>query len=267
MLTYGQYCPVARGAEIFAERWTPIIMRNILWGCSTFSDIAASAPGISRALLVKRLRGLEHAGLIETSAKPDGHGSLYTPTFVGQALEPVLTALGLWADQWTDVRPEHADSSIVLWTWCNVYLERDLLPQERTLIRFDFESLARSKTSWFLIEGQDAELCAFDPGFEEDLVVTINDPMLFAKWHLGHIKWATVLRSGGVTMIGPADLCRAVPTWNRRPLIGAELRARQQAAAANQRLHAHPGAAHSMLRRRDSRPLAAYTGRTAKAPH
>src|SRR5688500_711295 len=76
MPTYAQYCPVARGAEIIAERWTPIIMRNILWGCSMFSDIAAGAPGISRALLVKRLRALEHAGLIEASPKLDGHGSL-----------------------------------------------------------------------------------------------------------------------------------------------------------------------------------------------
>ena len=253
MPIYGQYCPVARGAEIFAERWTPIIMRNILWGCSTFNDIAASAPGISRALLVKRLRGLEHAGLIETSEKPDGHGSLYTPTLVGQALEPVLTALGLWADQWTDVRPEHADSGIVLWTWCNVYLEHELLPQERTLVRFDFESLGRPKTSWFLIEDQDAELCAFAPGFEDDLVVTIDDPLLFARWHLGHIEWATVLRSGGVRMTGPAELRRALPTWNRRPQIGARLRAGQRGRPADPGLHAYVGQEHSMRRRGDGR--------------
>jgi DNA-binding HxlR family transcriptional regulator len=231
MPTYGQYCPVARGAEIFAERWTPIIMRNILWGCTTFNDIAAGAPGLSRALLVKRLRALEHAGLIETSPKPDGHGSLYQPTLVGQALEPVLLALGLWADQWTEVRPEHADSGIVLWTWCSVYLEPERLPVERTVVRFDFESLGRPKTSWFLIEDQAAELCAFDPGFGDDLIVTIEEPLLFAKWHLGHLPWTTVLRSGAVTLDGPTALCRALPTWNRRPSIGAKLRAARSGGA------------------------------------
>jgi DNA-binding HxlR family transcriptional regulator len=228
MPTFGQYCPVARGAEIFAERWTPIIMRNILWGCSTFTDIAAGAPGLSRALLVKRLHALEHAGLIETSPKPNGHGSLYRPSLAGQALEPVLTALGLWADEWTDVRPEHADSGIVLWTWCTVYLERDRLPVERTVVRFDFVSLGRPKTSWFLIEDQEAELCAFDPGFGDDLVVTIEEPLAFAKWHLGHITWAAVLRAGGVTLSGPTALRRALPTWNRRPSIGAKLRSAQR---------------------------------------
>lgn len=238
MATYGQYCPVARGAEIFAERWTPIIMRNVLWGCSTFNEIAGAAPGISRAILVKRLRSLTHAGLIETVAKPDGHGSLYRPTLVGQALEPVLTALGLWADEWTDVRPEHADSGIVLWTWCNVYLEREQLPTERTLVRFDFESLGRAKSSWFLIEDQDAELCAFDPGFGDDLVVTIEDPLLFARWHLGHVTWAAALRSGGLTLLGPSRLRRALPTWNRRPRIGARMREARRSRPAQPDPHA-----------------------------
>src|SRR5437660_6949150 len=95
MRTYGQYCPVARGAEVFAERWTPIIMRNILYGCRTFTEIADGAPGLSRALLIRRLRQLEHAGIIKTRSKPDRHGSLYEPTDAGRALEPVLTALGV----------------------------------------------------------------------------------------------------------------------------------------------------------------------------
>ena len=93
MRTYGQFCPIARGSEILAERWTPIILRNLLMGCRTFNQIAAGAPGLSRALLARRLRELEHAGVIQIRPKADGHGSLYEPTAVGRDLWPVLLAL------------------------------------------------------------------------------------------------------------------------------------------------------------------------------
>ena len=188
MRTYGQYCPVARGAEIFAERWTPIIMRNILYGCRTFNEIAAGAPGLSRALLIRRLRELEHAGIIEIRSKPNGHGSLYEPTAAGQALEPVLTALGVWGDQWMDVRPEHSDPAVALWSWCQVYLRRERLPNRRVVVRFEFQYRGRPETAWLLIERGEAELCAFDPEFGDDLIVTINDPLTFAPWahRLGH---------------------------------------------------------------------------------
>jgi DNA-binding HxlR family transcriptional regulator len=236
--TYGQYCPVARGAEIFAERWTPIIIRNVLYGCRTFNEIAAGAPGLSRALLIRRLRELEHAGVIEIRSKPDGHGSLYEPTAAGQALEPVLTALGVWGDQWMDVRPEHSDPAVALWSWCQVYLRRERLPDRRVVVRFEFEYRGRPDTAWLLIEGGEAELCAFDPEFGDDLVVTINEPLTFARWHLGHIDWASALRSGGVTVTGPSDLRRALPTWNRRPDIGVRLQAARRRGGS----HSDPGA-------------------------
>jgi len=232
MRTYGQYCPVARGAEVFAERWTPIIMRNILYGCRTFNEIAAGAPGLSRALLIRRLRELAHAGIIEVRSKPHGRGSFYEPTAAGQALEPVLTALGVWGDHWMDVRPEHSDPAVALWTWCQVYLRRDRLPDQRVVVRFEFVYRGRPETAWLLIERRDAELCAFDPGFGDDVVVTIKDPLTFARWHLGHIDWATALRSGGVTVTGPRDLRGALPTWNRRPEIGVRLRAARRRAGS-----------------------------------
>ena len=59
MRTYGQYCPIARGAEIFAERWTPLIVRNLYLGCGSFGEILEGAPGLSRTLLSQRLKQLE----------------------------------------------------------------------------------------------------------------------------------------------------------------------------------------------------------------
>jgi len=223
MRSYQQYCPVARGAEVFAERWTPVIMRNILYGCETFNSIADGSPGLSRSLLTKRLRELERAGVIEIRPKEDGHGSLYLPTEAGRALEPVLNALGVWGEMWMEVRPIHTEPGVILWSWCQVYLDRNLLPDTRVVVRFDFEYNSRPDTAWLLIENRDAELCATDPGYGDDLIVEISDTMAFARWHLGHIEWADAIRSGGITVRGRTDLRRALPTWNTRPRLGRRI--------------------------------------------
>jgi DNA-binding HxlR family transcriptional regulator len=235
MRSYKQYCPVARGAEVFAERWTPVIMRNILYGCHGFNEIAAGAPGLSRSLLTKRLRELEGVGVITITAKTDGHGSLYQPTEAGLALEPVLNALGVWGEMWMEVRPVHTEPSVILWSWCQAYLNHDLLPKERVVVRFDFEYAGRPDTAWLLIERGDAELCAIDPGYGDDLIVQVNDPMVFARWHLGQIEWGNALRTGGLTVKGPFELRKALPTWNRRPAIGRQL----HEAKGNERLTAN----------------------------
>jgi DNA-binding HxlR family transcriptional regulator len=222
---YGQYCPIARGAEVFAERWTPIILRNILLGCRTFNEISAGAPGLSRALLTRRLRELQRAGILEISPKPDGHGSVYAPTPAGAELQPVLAALGLWADRWTDVRPEHSSPGMVLWSWSQIYLRKENLPDHRVVARFDYTYRGRRLTSWLLVERGDAEVCAFDPGYGDDLVVTISDPVVFARWHLGLIEWTTALRSGGLDITGAPELRHALPTWNGAPAVFAGRRA------------------------------------------
>ena len=109
MRTYGQFCPIARGSEILAERWTPIILRNLLLGCRTFNEIAAGAPGLSRALLARRLRELERAGVVEIRPKPNGRGSVYEPTPAGRDLAGVLESIGGWAERWTELTDDHAD--------------------------------------------------------------------------------------------------------------------------------------------------------------
>jgi DNA-binding HxlR family transcriptional regulator len=224
MRNYGQFCPIARGSEILAERWTPIILRNLLLGCRTFNEIAAGAPGLSRALLARRLRELERAGVLEIRPKPEGHGSWYEPTPAGRDLEPVLIALGSWAERWTQVTAEHADPGVVLWSWCQEFLRRDLLPDRRVVVRFVTLSGGRRTTGWMLIERGQAEICRVDPGFGDDLVVTIADPLTFARWHLGQVGWGAAVASGQVRVDGPPALRRALPTWNAGPETNARRR-------------------------------------------
>jgi DNA-binding HxlR family transcriptional regulator len=211
---YGQYCPIARGAEIFAERWTPIIVRNLSVGCNTFTEIERGAPGISRTLLAQRLRQLERFGIVEKIPSKNGRGPRYVLTESGEELAHVCVTLGEWGARWLELAPEHLDPSMALWSWCQSYVNASALPPRRVVVRFDF--LQRPKrTLWILFENGRGEVCQKHPGFEEDLVVTAK-PEPFINWHTGWLSWQQALREGQITVAGPRDLARSLPTWNLR---------------------------------------------------
>ena len=158
MRTYGQYCPIARGAEIFAERWTPVIIRNLYLGCGSFGEILEGAPGLSRTLLSERLKQLERLRIVESAPKPRGRGRHYQLTPAGHDLFKVCASLGEWGARWLEIAPEHLDPFVALWSMCNA-LRRDRLPDRRVVIRFEFTGRQRSEVYWLLIEHGETEIC------------------------------------------------------------------------------------------------------------
>lgn len=216
MRTYGQYCPIARAAEILAERWTLIVLRDILNGVDTFTALADGAPGLSRTLLSTRLRELERAGVISITPNPHGRGSIYTPTTAGRDLAEVMVAIGTWGERWIELAPQHLDPGVVLEAWCRQYLNHETVPDERAVVRFDFPDLPKKGNQlWVIFNGANSEVCRTYPGFEEDLVVTATSKAL-VEWHLGHITWADALKSNDIKIAGPPRLARALPTWSTR---------------------------------------------------
>jgi DNA-binding HxlR family transcriptional regulator len=212
--TYGQYCPIARGAEIFAERWTPLIIRNLALGCGSFSEILEGAPGLSRTLLSQRLKQLERLGIVESAPKLGGRGCHYELTPAGRDLYQVCGSLGEWGARWLEIAPEHLDPFVALWSMCNA-LRRDRLPDRRVVIRFDFTGRARHERYWLLIDHGDTEICKEYPGLDEDLYITA-DAEAFVKWHAGQASWAAAVRNRRIQLHGPSQLVRAFPTWNAR---------------------------------------------------
>ena len=193
MRTYGQYCPIARGAEIFAERWTPLIYRNMYLGCGSFSAILEGAPGLSRTVLSQRLKQLERLGVVESAPKPDARGRHYVLTCAGEDLFKVCVSLGEWGAAWLEIAPEHLDPFVALWSMCNL-LRRDRLPERRVVIRFDFTGRQRpAERYWLLIERGDTEICKTYPGLDEDLFITA-EAEAFVKWHAGQLSWAEAIR-------------------------------------------------------------------------
>ena len=215
--TYGQYCPIARAAEIFAERWTPLIIRNLNLGCGTFSEILEGAPGLSRTMLSQRLKQLERLGVIESAPKREGRGHHYQLTPAGHDLFTVCQSLGEWGARWLEIAPEHLDPFVALWSMCNA-LRRDRLPDRRVVIRFEFTDRPRRERYWLLIELGDTEICKTSPGLDEDLCITA-EAEAFVKWHAGQLTWAQAIRDGRIQLDGASSLVRAFPTWNARSMF------------------------------------------------
>src|SRR4030095_3206228 len=119
---------------ILAERWTPLIVRNIHSGCGNYGEILAGAPGLSHTLLTQRLRHLIKAGVITTAPKANGPGVRYVLAAAGDELGPVLLALGAWGERWVELRDEHSNPRFLLWTWATVYLARAHLTDRRVAV-------------------------------------------------------------------------------------------------------------------------------------
>ena len=209
MRGYGQYCAISRGSEIFASRWTPLIVRNMLLGCRTFGEIRSGVPGISRSLLADRLRMLEHYGVIERHPNPSGRGVVYEPTEAGEQLRPVCNALGEWGARWLELAPEHFDAGMVLFALCHA-LPADLMPEHRTVIRFEIRDPRRERL-WLLLDGDRSEVCARPPAETDDLVVTTSSEWL-TKWHVGRISLGEAMRHGLIELQGP----RRMERWMSR---------------------------------------------------
>jgi DNA-binding HxlR family transcriptional regulator len=213
--TYRQYCPIARASEILAQRWTPIIIRDLLSGPTTYSKLADGAPGLSRTLLTTRLRELQRLGLVETIPNGERKGALYRLTASGEDLSDVLQAIGNWGERWLEVAPEHADPGFVLNSWCKTYLAIDKLPQHRVIARFDFPDQPKKGTPlWLIFDGGNSEVCRKPPGFEEDLIVT-TESVALAEWHLGRLEWEEAIAQDRIKIIGLPKLAKALPTWNQ----------------------------------------------------
>lgn len=209
MSGYGQFCPVARASEIFAERWTPLILREIGGGNHHFSEILRGLHRASPSVLGQRLRSLERVGVIEMRPNPTGRGSTYYLTDAGAQLAEVIKGLGAWGQRWLELGPEHLDPDFFMWKLFQ-HLDHSRLPAKRMVVRFEFDGLRRRY--WLVLKAQDPDLCRSDPGFGVDLVVRASLEAL-VRVYLGQLALADAVRCGLVRIEGPRILTRAIGDW------------------------------------------------------
>jgi DNA-binding HxlR family transcriptional regulator len=198
---YGQFCPVAKAAEVFAQRWTPLIARELCFGPRRFTEIHGAMPLMSRSLLARRLDELEHAGVIE--ATPSG---AYALTPAGEELRPVVEAMSVWGQRWVRgaVPDSELDPAALMWGMRR-QIAPDRVPERGLVIRFSFRGLPAAKASlrhwWLVLARHDIEVCQKDPGREVDAVVEA-DLRTFTEWWLGRRGAGDI--GSNVALSGPA---------------------------------------------------------------
>ncbi|HVM66639.1 MAG TPA: winged helix-turn-helix transcriptional regulator [Acidimicrobiales bacterium] len=199
----GQYCPVSRAVDLLGERWTMLIVRDMLVGACRFNDLARGLPGLSRSLLTKRLRQLERSGLVD---RLDGE---YHLTEAGEALRPIVFGLGEWGAKYIfgEPRPSELDPDLLMW-WVHKRIDTAQLPPRRTVLHFRFADDPRRY--WIVIDSQGPSVCDFDPGFDVDVTVTADVATLHRVW-LGHEPITDAMRAGRLAFEGPRALTRRMP--------------------------------------------------------
>jgi len=217
MKGYGQFCPIAVACETFAERWTPLILRELLAGSRRFNEIRQGVPLISRTLLGTRLRELETAGVVQSRPLARGRGREYRPTAAAEEFRAVLEHLGEWGQRWATAQfdPDNLDLTLLMWN-VRRRIAFTRLPDRRIVVRFDFRAFpARCRplrTSWLVLERRGSDVCLKDPGHDVDLVVSADAGAMARVW-TGALPFAQAVREGGLRVEGPRDLVRAFPTW------------------------------------------------------
>jgi DNA-binding HxlR family transcriptional regulator len=226
MLDYGQFCTVARGSEIFGERWTPLVIRELLCGSRRFNDIRRGVPRMSATLLAERLRKLEAVGVVER-VRVAGTWE-YQPTAACEELRPIVLALGHWGARWIGSRlqPRQLDAGFLMWDIRRFARLEAFPPTRRVVIRFDFHDARRGERAWWLVvEAGSADLCRDDPGHEETLLVESSVRALTDVW-TGDSEPAAEIAAGRIKVRGASRDSKALWGW-----IGQSVFAKTRIAA------------------------------------
>ncbi len=212
MPEYGRFCPVSLTTEVLADRWTPLIVRELVLGNTRFNDIARGLPGISRTLLTQRLRHLERRGVVERWPAAAGQGSEYRLTAAGRDLERIIDAFGRWAIEWLfdDLYPHEVHPHTLMW-WMHRRTDPDQFPDQRTVVEFVFTA-PDPMTVWLVLERGEVSVCHQHPGFDSDVVLRA-DTAAYSDVFNGQATWAQAVRAGAIEVSGPSRLVRALPSW------------------------------------------------------
>jgi DNA-binding HxlR family transcriptional regulator len=213
---YNQFCPVAMAAEILGTRWTLLLLRELVVGSTRFNELRRGVPRMSPALLSKRLKDLEAAGIVARSKTPSGPDFFeYQLTDAGKDLQKVVEAVGIWGQRWIETKAslDNLDPALLMWD-----IRRNIdprpMPPRRTTIQIIFKDLAKSRQKWWLIVQPDREvdLCSIDPGFEVDLYLSTDLRTMTAIW-MGYTTIARAKEQGKLFVSGNRQLEASMRSW------------------------------------------------------
>jgi DNA-binding HxlR family transcriptional regulator len=229
--TYGQFCPVAMAADIVCSRWTLLVIRELMCGSTRFNDLRRGVPRMSPALLSKRLKELEHAGIVRVAPTAHAGVSEYRLTEAGEDLRGVVMGLGTWGQRWieTELTLRNLDPVLLMWDMRR-HINPTPLPTKRCTINFVYPDLPESKQNyWLVVDKGEVDLCWVDPGFDIDLYVSSALRTMTAIW-MGHSDIRAEIDAGRLEVSGDRGVAQSMERWLSLSPFAAEKNRRAAAA-------------------------------------
>ena len=211
--TYGQFCPVALTSELLAERWTPLVVRELITGSRRFGDIHRGVPKMSPTMLSRRLRELERGEIVVRRLSRDSKIE-YDLTEAGKALGPIVMAFAAWGKTFAHLRiqPGEVDPALLIWE-LRRWMDVSALPERRSVILFRFPDASRRRQCWWLVaKAGEVEICLRHPGFDVDLTVDADTATLARLWR-GDVTVEQAVSSGKIRLDGSETLRRSFGRW------------------------------------------------------
>ncbi len=215
---YKQFCPVAMAAEILGARWTLVLLRELVAGSTRFNELRRGVPRMSPALLSKRLKDLEKAGIV-TRSHVTGETDLfeYRLTKAGRDLEPIIETVGIWGHRWieTEASLGNLDPNLLMWDMRR-NIDPTPMPRRRTTIQVIFKDLEEARRNWWLVvePGKEVDLCSVDPGFDVDLYLSTDVRTMTEIW-MGYVTVARAKEEDRLAMTGSRQLEAEIGSWLR----------------------------------------------------
>lgn len=213
MIEYSQFCPVSKTAEVLGEKWTLLIVRELVLGATRFNQFQRAIPRMSPTVLNKRLAELQTHGVVVRKRIPEQRGFEYQPTESGRELFPLILQMAEWGMRWA--RSEMSDKELdveLLMGDIQRRLQPNKLPGGRTVLKFNYPDLENFSEWWVKIEGDAVELCLDDPGYEIDVYFTANLRTMTEVW-MGDLSLSEAQADGRLKLVGPSNLLRHLKSW------------------------------------------------------
>ncbi|MEZ5736495.1 MAG: helix-turn-helix domain-containing protein [Novosphingobium sp.] len=224
-MQYGQFCPIAKATEVLGEKWTFLIVRELVMGARRFNEIQRGLGDVSPALLTARLKSLEEQGIVARRKVPGQRSFEYWPTQACMELAPVLVALGKWGLQYARHNVVDADLDVEL---LMLYLERSIEPSQligdQSIIQFRFRDLKQQQDWWLLVKDCKVDLCITDPGKDVDVYFHCTVRTMHDVW-MGDRTYKEAIREGDLIVEGEPALLRNISSWLKPSIFAEEPRA------------------------------------------
>lgn len=222
-----EYCPIACGVDVLGDHWTPLIIRELMVGARGFNEIHRGIPRVSRTLLSQRLRDLERRGLMTHETSGRGRPGSYALTPAGEALTPIVWAMGHWAAEWVfgDPTDEDCDGLSLIWR-THQYAIPAKLPEARTVVHLVLTGSGAAQ-GWLDIERPGITVCKDDQGLPVDLALEADTAQMH-RWLLGLVPFRELVENRQARFAGPSRLAKAFPTWFDTTLFTRALRKGEQ---------------------------------------